>query len=164
MSGAPEFEIPTSTRSHCGTGTLLAVALGGALGGLGRHALAEVAPGGQGLPWATLAVNIVGALAVGILATLIAEGRASSRYRPFAITGVCGGLTTFSTVMTEVNLLVRAGCLPLACAYLTVTLLGGIAAAILGARLVRRAPDSSSHRADSGATGIDERAVGEVVR
>ena len=77
MSGAPEFDIPTSTRSYCGTGTL-AVALGGALGGLGRHALAEVAPGGQGLPWATLAVNIVGALAVGILATLIAEGRASS--------------------------------------------------------------------------------------
>ena len=135
MSGAldPELTpIPTADRRAA---TLGAIAGGGALGGLARYALATAAAPGGGIPWPTLAVNVVGALAVGVLATRIAHGRTSERLRPFAITGICGGLTTFSTVMTEANLLARGGRPGLAGAYLALTLAAGFAAAAVGTRL-----------------------------
>jgi CrcB protein len=137
MFGAPDPEIepaPAVARPVTAP-TLAAVGAGGSLGGLARYLLATAAPPGHGLPWATLAVNVVGAFVVGVLATRIAAGRLDQRVRPFAVTGVCGGLTTFSTVMTEVHLLARAGRSGLAGAYLGLTLAAGLAAAALGARL-----------------------------
>jgi CrcB protein len=139
VSGPPDPELdvlPRAGRRPPGTvvAGIAAIAAGGALGGLARYAAVTAAPPGGGFPWATLAVNLVGAFVVGVLATRIADGRLSERVRPFAITGVCGGLTTFSTVMTEVDLLVHAGRAGLAATYLAVTVVAGGTAALLGLR------------------------------
>jgi CrcB protein len=136
VSGPPDPEIdalPCAGRRPPGA-AVFAIAAGGALGGLARYAAVTAAPPRGGFPWATLAVNLVGAFVVGVLATRIAAGRLSERVRPFAITGVCGGLTTFSTVMSEVDLLVQAGRAGLAGTYLAVTVAAGGAAALLGVR------------------------------
>lgn len=72
---------------------------GAALGALGRYALGLVLP-----LTATLVVNLVGAAAMGWLATRPLGPRA----RAFAMTGVCGGFTTFSAFGHEVALLAPA--------------------------------------------------------
>lgn len=135
MPGALDPELDRAPSAPVHATTVAAVAAGGALGGLARDSLAALVPAGTGVPWATLVVNMAGAFAVGVLATRIARGRTSARLRPFAVTGVCGGLTTFSTVMVELNLLVRDGRGGVALAYLAVTLVAGGAAAAVGARL-----------------------------
>lgn len=82
------------------------VALGTAIGGVARAAvsLAALRFAGPGFPWGTLAVNVVGSLAIGLFATLTApEGRllVSGRTRQFVMTGLCGGFTTFSVFSLE---------------------------------------------------------------
>ena len=74
---------------------LLLVALGSAVGGVARWALAGWIDGraGPGFPWGTLAVNVLGGLAIGAAAALL--GRESLRL--LLITGVLGGFTTFSS-------------------------------------------------------------------
>jgi fluoride exporter len=78
------------------------VALGGALGSVGRHALSGwvAQRWGDSFPWGTLVVNVSGCLAIGFFATLTApEGRwlAPSSVRVFFMAGFCGGYTTFSS-------------------------------------------------------------------
>ncbi len=72
---------------------------GAALGALGRHALGLALPLG-----ATLAVNLLGAALMGWLATRAL----GPRQRAFAMTGVCGGFTTFSAFGHEVAMLLPA--------------------------------------------------------
>ena len=135
MSGVPDPEIEPTVAERPrrpAPSTLAAVAAGGALGGLARYGAGEAAPPGAGVPWSTLAVNVVGAFVVGVLATRIAAGRLPARLRPFAITGVCGGLTTFSTVMVEANLLARHGRAGAAAGYLALTVAAGLLAAAAG--------------------------------
>ena len=83
---------------------LLAIGLGGAIGALGRHA-AETAlpPTPEAFPWATLMVNVVGAVALGTIASVPASALPHHEVlRPALGTGACGGLTTFSTLALEV--------------------------------------------------------------
>jgi len=89
------------------------VAVGGALGSMGRYAVGRaVARLGDGVfPWGTLIVNVSGSLAIGFLAGLAtADGRAvlSSDARAFLLVGVLGGFTTFSSFSLETLNLVRA--------------------------------------------------------
>jgi CrcB protein len=118
------------------------VAVGGVLGSLGRYSLDLALPWGAGVPWATLIVNLVGAFAIGVLATSIVEMR--PWVRPFAITGVLGGFTTFSAFALQTGVLVDRGCIVSAVAYIALTLAGGLLAvscgAALGARLRRTQP------------------------
>jgi CrcB protein len=77
-------------------GQLLFVALGGALGSVARALAGLVVPAGR-LPWATMAVNLAGALLIGwLMARFAAGGEGSGRAQAFWIVGVCGGFTTFS--------------------------------------------------------------------
>ena len=55
--------------------TLVAVAAGGALGGTLRWWLGDVVPDGTGFPWTTFAINVTGALALGVLPALAAVRR-----------------------------------------------------------------------------------------
>ena len=83
----------------------MAVAVGGALGSLARHAV-NVVFGHvleRSVPYATAAVNLVGAAVIGVLAGLIASGRLemSTPVRTFLFVGILGGFTTFSSFMLD---------------------------------------------------------------
>ncbi len=80
----------------------LLVALGGALGAAGRYAAGMIPPKTE-FPAQTLAVNIIGAVAIGFVAGLSAGGgkSLSPQAALFWKTGVCGGFTTFSAFSLE---------------------------------------------------------------
>ena len=118
----------------------LLAALGGALGALGRWALAEALPSSPaGWPWATLLVNVTGCLVMGaLLARLAVRSPEPPWARPFLGVGVLGGWTTYSTFAVEVVGLVEAGAAVLAAAYVLASVVGGVDAVVLGASIVRR--------------------------
>jgi CrcB protein len=82
---------------------LAAVFGGGIVGALARYGLVEALPHAPGeWPWATFAVNLAGAFALGYFTTRLQERLPLSAYRrPFLGTGLCGALTTFSTMQLE---------------------------------------------------------------
>lgn len=91
---------------------LLLVILGGALGSGLRHLLSGVVAArvGETFPFGTLAVNVIGSVAIGFFATLTGtEGRwlVSPGARIFFMTGVCGGFTTFSSFSLQTLNLAR---------------------------------------------------------
>lgn len=92
----------------------LVVALGGALGTLGRYAVSGAVANafGETFPWGTLIVNVTGAFIIGFFATLTApDGRlfVGGTTRQFAMTGLCGGYTTFSSFSLQTLNLMRDG-------------------------------------------------------
>ena len=112
---------------------LVAVAVGGALGTLGRYELALAEPATSGhFPWATFTVNLVGSFALGVVLGALADPAASRVWRPFLAVGVCGGLTTFSTWMVESVLLTRDGHGGTAALYVAGSLVLGFAAVVAG--------------------------------
>ena len=121
--------------------TSAAVAAGGAIGAWARLGLAELMPTEPGRwPWGTFVANVVGCALLGYAGTRLLERLPPSTYRrPLIGTGVCGGLTTFSTLQLEVADLGRDGHTPLAVAYLLVSVAFGLTAILLASGLVRRA-------------------------
>jgi fluoride exporter len=94
--------------------TYLWIALGGALGSVGRFWLAEtIMRRTEGpLPWGTIIVNITGSFIIGVLAAMAqVEGRwlATPSARQFLMIGVCGGYTTFSSFSLQTLNLAREG-------------------------------------------------------
>ena len=124
---------------------LVLVMCGGALGAGGRYWLggALLRRLGDGIPWGTLAANLIGSFAIGFLAVWL-EGRGPQAlyWRAFLIVGVLGGLTTYSSLMLEVLLLSRGPRSPVALAYLGTTLVLGLLLVWLGTRVAAgiRAP------------------------
>jgi CrcB protein len=116
---------------------LLAVALGGIVGAVVRTALAGWFPHhADAWPWATFGVNLVGAVVLGAVITLIHE-RHAFRRRLLA-TGFCGALTTFSTMQLEVLRMLDADAGGLAAAYAGVSIALGLACVVAGAGMARR--------------------------
>lgn len=135
---------PAPRRSASDPGTdrfeLGAIALGGAIGALARVGVAQALPSTPGhWPWATFAVNMAGALMLGYFVTRLQERLpVSTLRRPLIGTGLCGALTTFSTVQIELLRMADHSHYGLACAYLATTVLGGYLAVLLSSALVRR--------------------------
>jgi CrcB protein len=120
---------------------LAAIFAGGVVGTLARLALADALPYTSGQwPWATFIVNIVGAFLLGYFATRLQERLPLSAYRrPLLGTGLCGGLTTFSTMQVELLRMLDDGQIGLASSYASVSVLGGFLAVAVATNLVRRA-------------------------
>lgn len=120
---------------------LAAVAAGGALGSVLRYVvgLAAVERFGPGFPWGTLAINVVGSFAIGMVAEF-AQTRAfgvSPLVRLFAAVGVLGGFTTFSSFSYEMVTLAGERAIGLSLAYGAGSLILGFAAALGGTILAR---------------------------
>jgi fluoride exporter len=119
---------------------LAAIFVGGMVGALARAGLA------QGLthspttwPWATFVVNLVGAFTLGYFATRLQERLPLSAYRrPFLGTGLCGALTTFSTVQLELVRMLDHGRIGLALGYASASVVAGFIAVAFATALVRR--------------------------
>jgi CrcB protein len=120
---------------------LAAIFAGGFLGAVARAELGELLPYDVGgWPWATFAVNIAGAFLLGYCATRLQERLPPSSYRrPFLGTGICGGLTTFSTMQVELLRMLDADHLALAASYALVSVVAGFLAVAVATSLVRRA-------------------------
>jgi len=118
---------------------LVAIYLGGVLGALARVGLAQATPHGPaGWPWGTFVVNMLGALALGYFFARLGDHPEDNLAHPFLTTGICGTLTTFSTLQLELFEMVDAGHLGLALAYLGATLVAGFACVRAGIALERR--------------------------
>ena len=123
---------------------LLIVAAGGALGAVSRYGVGVWAqrlfPSAQ-WPWATLAVNVVGGLLMGLLAGWLAfrGGAHSESLRLFAAVGVLGGFTTFSAFSLEAALMIERRQLAMAGGYVAVSVVLSIAALFIGLMVARRA-------------------------
>jgi CrcB protein len=110
-----------------------AIYAGGVLGALARVGLSELVPHDAGAwPWATLIVNLAGALALGYLAARFHDRREEDVAHPFLTAGLCGTLTTFATVQLELFEMLEAGRIGLALAYAGVTLAAGYSLLMIG--------------------------------
>jgi fluoride exporter len=120
---------------------LAAIFAGGFLGAVARAELAEALPHGSGQwPWATFIVNVAGAFLLGYFVTRLQERLPLSAYRrPMLGTGLCGALTTFSTMQVELLRMLDDDRISLALTYSIVSVLAGFAAVALATNLVRRA-------------------------
>lgn len=119
---------------------LALVGAGGAVGALGRVGLEQVWPIAAGSwPWATIAVNILGAFLLGSLLTGLRHGPISILTYRLLGTGFCGALTTFSTMQLELLQMLDHARYDLAIGYVGASVVGGYAAVTVAARLIARA-------------------------
>jgi CrcB protein len=113
--------------------TLSLVAIGGALGSVGRYWVSALTMrwaslyNAGGFPWGTLLVNILGCALIGILAVVIERlSSFNAELRLLLITGVLGGFTTFSSFGLDTWYLMRKGEWLYATAYVTASVGFGI--------------------------------------
>ncbi|MGM1059316.1 fluoride efflux transporter CrcB [Saccharothrix sp. Mg75] len=109
--------------------TALLVFAGAATGAVLRYLTTRLLRGD--FPWAVLAVNVVGSFALGCVAG------SSPALTALVGTGLCGGLTTYSTFSQDTVTLVEQGRYPKALANAAANLVAGVAAAALGHALSR---------------------------
>lgn len=121
----------------------LAVFVGAGLGGMARHAVSVAALrllGPDAFPWGTLAVNVCGALVMGLVAdVLIGRVGVSPAFRLLVTTGFLGGFTTFSTFSLETVLLWQRGEAGAAVLYAALSVALSLGALLLGLALARMA-------------------------
>ena len=122
------------------------VAAGGACGSVLRFQVGRLmtfilgAERATTFPWATLAVNISGSLAMGLLAGWLARfGSAGEAWRLLLGVGVLGGFTTFSSFSLELGMLMERGQPSAAMLYAAASLAGGIVALFAGLAVMRTA-------------------------
>jgi len=117
------------------------VMAGGALGAGARHLAGRgiAAALGHGYPFGTLFVNLLGGLAMGLLAGALARVAAGETWRLFLAVGVLGGFTTFSAFSLDVVTLAERGQPVAALGYVLLSVGGSVAALAAGLALARAA-------------------------
>ena len=136
---------PTGTRARrmlpqVDRREIAAIFAGGALGTLLRAALADAFPqSATAWPWPTFGVNIGAAFLLGYFVTRLTERLPLSSYRrPLLGTGLCGGLSTFSTMQVEILKMLDVHAWGLAAGYAAASVAAGYAAIQLATAAVRR--------------------------
>jgi CrcB protein len=118
---------------------LFIVMLGGAFGAGLRHLVGLVALRrlGPGFPWATLTVNLVGGLLMGLLAGWLVKAGGSEQTRLLIGVGLLGGFTTFSAFSLEVALMIERGEVGTALAYALTSVIGAVLLLFAGLWIMR---------------------------
>ena len=119
----------------------LLVFFGGGMGAAARHAInrAGLALLGPGFPWWTLAVNVTGSFAIGLLAGLFGAMETGQNARLFLITGFLGGFTTFSAFSLDALTLWERGAPIQAGMYILGSVVLSLLAAAVGLMVSRLA-------------------------
>jgi CrcB protein len=88
---------------------VLAVLIAGVIGALARYGTSLAFAGRPSFPWAVLVANVVASTIGGLALGLAYRGAVSSEWRLILLSGLCAGLSTFSTWSVETVQLVQAG-------------------------------------------------------
>ena len=140
------------------------VALGGAAGSVLRYGVWLATPQPGGWPLGTLAVNVLGAFALGVLLEVLAgrspQTPAARRLRLTLGTGLLGGFTTYSSLALEVERLLSDGATAVALGYAATSLVVGTLAAVLGVALGARRPRATPPRPPSLLVPADDDGAG----
>ncbi len=118
---------------------VLLVGLGGCIGSVLRYWLSGLVQQAAGAPFpvGTLAVNVLGSMAIGALSQLADDHQAlTPETHGLLVVGVLGGFTTFSAFANDTVNGVRAGLVPMAIANVVVSVVTCLAAVWLGRMLV----------------------------
>lgn len=115
------------------------MAVGGALGAMARFGLNVFLQRDISVPWGTLSANLLGCLAMGVIAQLVATstwfndaGIVPDQYRLLFAIGFCGSFTTLSAMVMELHTMLQKNEVLNSFSYLMVTVLGGFACFYLG--------------------------------
>lgn len=113
---------------------VILVMSGGAIGAGLRYGLSRALPMSDGgWPWPTFAANVLGGLAMGVLAAWILRGDNSAEpLRLFVGVGVLGGFTTFSAFSLEMARMIERGQTGLAAGYALASVLLALGALFAG--------------------------------
>ena len=115
----------------------LTVAAGGAVGAWLRFAAGRLI-GAWPFPYATLSVNVLGSLAMGLLVGWLARhGAGGEHWRLLLGVGVLGGFTTFSAFSLEIAVMIERGAMAQAALYIGLSLVGGVGGLFAGLALAR---------------------------
>ena len=121
---------------------ILYIAIGSAIGGVGRYAIGGVLQQRFGLafPIGTLVVNVVGSLLLGFIMRMALGGtQLSPEARIFLTTGFCGGFTTFSTFTYDTAVMFESGQYRRAALYITLSIVLSLLATFAGFALAQSA-------------------------
>ena len=120
---------------------VVGIAVGGALGALGRYGLDEWIGRRTGsFPWGILVVNVTGAFLIGLAVETLEPRFETGWVRPAVVTGFLGAYTTFSTMAVETARLVKDGDVALGIGYTLVSIATGLLVAYLGMVSARALP------------------------
>ena len=113
---------------------IIAVGAGSFIGGIARYLVALAMKGiSKGFPWATLLVNLLGCLIIGLLWGFLSRNAAeNTSWGLFLTVGLCGGFTTFSTFSKEALAMLQTGQIWGFASYIVISVLAGIALVALG--------------------------------
>ena len=119
----------------------LLVGAGGALGAMGRYGVGVLVGrmGFTGFPYATMIVNILGSLLMGLLVGILARTTPEhqAELRLFIAVGALGGFTTFSSFSLDAITLMERGQLGAALFYIVTSVIFGVIALYLGLVVMR---------------------------
>lgn len=113
---------------------LVYIAVGGAMGALARWGLTGWVGSlaGEGFPWGTFAVNLIGCFLLGFMLQSFESVDVSTELRGFTTVGLFGAFTTFSTFSVEALALIQDGAWARAGAYMAGSVLLGVVGALAG--------------------------------
>lgn len=110
---------------------IIAVAVGGAIGCVGRYAMEHIGLFTEKM-WHTVLINLIGCLVIGIATAIISKMAAPNIYNRLIVTGMLGGFTTFSAFSLHPIQMMRQGMIAQAIAYVAITVIGGLLLCWLG--------------------------------
>ena len=114
---------------------MLLVGIGSFLGGSLRYVISTMMKNvcGQGFPWGTLTVNLLGCFVFGLIFALFSKySSISNPWYLLLTTGICGGFTTFSTFANESMQMLQGGNIMGFASYVVASILLGLALVALG--------------------------------